>query len=148
MRTRTLYLLLLLAFLPSSLVLAQNTQVHFTYDTNGNRILRSIELKKVEENGKNVEAKNTFLTEVNDQLGVVQLNLYPNPTTGKFTVELSESPINDINILLSTMTGALIEECQFKGLQHDFDLTGQPAGVYLLRIIADDETRTWKIVKH
>lgn len=149
MRTTTLHLLLLLAFLfPSVANVAQNAHVRFSYDANGNRISRTIEAKKIEENGKNVEEENDFLALVKDQLGNVQISLYPNPTGGKVTIEMSEAMTNDINAMLTTVTGSVIDNCRIQGLQHDFDLTGQPAGVYLLRLAAGNETRTWKIVKH
>ncbi len=149
MRTTTLHLLLLLAFLlPSVANVAQNAHVRFSYDANGNRISRTIEVKKIEENGKNVEEENDFLTIVKDQLGIVQISLYPNPTEGKVTINMTEIPANGINATLTTVTGSVIDNCWIQGLQHDFDLTGQPAGVYLLRLAAGNETRTWKIVKH
>lgn len=148
MRTTTLHLLLLLAFLlPSVANVAQNAHVRFSYDANGNRISRTIEVKKIEENGKNVEEENDFLALVKDRLGNAQVSVYPNPTEGKVTINMTEIPANGITATLTTVTGAVIGNCRFKGLQHDFDLTGQPAGVYLLRLVAGDETRTWKIVK-
>lgn len=141
-------LLLFASLLPSAAVLAQNVHVRFSYDDNGNRIRRVLELKKTEENGKNVENENSFLAETTEQLGTTRLSLYPNPTQDKVTLELTDSFTSHINAVLTTVAGAVIEDIRLNGLQHDFDLMGQPAGVYLLRITAGDETRTWKIVKH
>lgn len=149
MKNLIIFLLLLFAsLLPSAAVLAQNAHVRFSYDENGNRIRRVLELKKTEENGKNVEAENSFLAETTEQLGTTRLSLYPNPTHDKVTLELTDSFTNHINAVLTTVAGAVIEDIRLNGLQHDFDLTVQPAGVYLLRITSGDETRTWKIVKH
>lgn len=149
MSKRTVYLMLLFAIvLPTSAAMAQNAQVQFTYDADGNRTVRTIVLKKVEENGKDTEVENSFLAETNERFGTVQISIYPNPTTGKVTIELTEITANGIGVLLTAVTGAVIENCRLSGLHHDFDLSGQPAGVYLLRLFAEDEIRTWKIVKH
>ena len=148
MRRRTLILLLLLGGLLSSYsVYAQNT-VSFTYDDCGNRIKRSLQLRKVEENGKNVEAKNEYVSFANDSIGAVMVSLFPNPTEGRVTVSFSDNSDAPIDAVLTSITGTIIERQSFVGNQHEFDLSSQPAGIYLLKLILGDETRTWKIVKH
>lgn len=148
MRKRTLILLLLLGGLLSSYsVHAQNT-VKFTYDNCGNRIKRTLQLRKVEENGKNVETKNEFVSYANDSIGGMTVSLFPNPTEGRVMVSFSDNANATINATLTTISGTIIERQRFVGNQHEFDLSSQPAGVYLLKLIFGDETRTWKIVKH
>ena len=148
MRKRTLILLLLLGGLLSSYsVYAQNT-VKFTYDNCGNRIKRTLQLRKVEENGKNVETKNDFVSYANDSMGTVVVSLFPNPTEGRIVVSFSDNANATIDATLTTIAGIIIERQRFKGSQHEFDLSSQPAGVYLLKLIFGEETRTWKIVKH
>lgn len=148
MRKRTLILLLLLGGLLSSYsVYAQNT-VKFTYDNCGNRIKRTLQLRKVEENGKNVETKNDFVSYANDSMGTVMVSLFPNPTEGRIVVSFSDNANATIDATLTTIAGIIIERQRFTGSQHEFDLSSQPAGVYLLKLIFGEETRTWKIVKH
>ena len=60
-------LLLVGALLVSFTGSAQDAEVHFTYDACGNRILRSLQLKKIEENGKNVEDKNVFMSSTTER---------------------------------------------------------------------------------
>lgn len=147
MRKRTLILLLLLGGLLSSYsVYAQNT-VKFTYDNCGNRIKRTLQLRKVEENGKNVETKNEYVSSANDSIGTVAVSLFPNPTEGKVMVSFSDNVNAIIDATLTTITGSVIERRRFVGNQHEFDLSSQPAGIYLLKLISGVETRTWKIVK-
>ncbi len=149
MRNRTYCLLILLALLlPAKRTMAQTVEVHFTYDACGNRISRSIEAKKIEENGKNVEAENDFLTELQERLDSASISLYPNPTDGKVSIEMAKVVADGITATLTTATGNIMESCKIKGIRHDFDLSGQPSGVYFLRLVAGSETRTWKIVKH
>ena len=140
-------LLLLGGLLSSYSVHAQNT-VKFTYDNCGNRIKRTLQLRKVEENGKNVETKNEFVSYANDSLGAVAVSLFPNPTEGRIIVSFSDNANATIDATLTTIAGTIIERQRFAGSQHEFDLSSQPAGVYLLKLIFGDETRTWKIVKH
>lgn len=126
---------------------AQNATVHFGYDADGNRTTRHLTFRKVEENGRSVEADNEALTSANDLIGTSQVSLYPNPTYGKFTVALSEGGTLRILATLCTTSGTVISQCELTGLQHQFDLSGQPAGVYILRLGTDKETHVWKIVK-
>ena len=148
MKRRTLILLLLFGGLLSSYsVYAQNT-VSFTYDECGNRIKRSIQLRKVEENNKDVENENGYVSYANDSIGAVVVSLFPNPTEGKVSVSFSDHSDAAIEAVLTTITGSIIERQHFWGDQHEFDLSSQPAGIYLLKLIYGDETRTWKIVKH
>ena len=148
MRKRTLILLLLLGGLLSSYsVYAQNT-VKFTYDNCGNRIKRTLQLRKVEENGKNVETKSEYVSYATDSIGAVAVSLFPNPTEGRVMVSFSDNANATIDATLTTITGTIIERQRFVSNQHEFDLSSQPAGIYLLKLISGDETRTWKIVKH
>ena len=140
-------LLLLGGLLSSYSVHAQNT-VKFTYDNCGNRIKRTLQLRKVEENGKNVETKNEFVSYANDSIGGMTVGLFPNPTEGRVMVSFSDNANATVDATLTTIAGAILEQQRFTGCRHEFDLSSQPAGVYLLKLIFGDETRTWKIVKH
>ena len=148
MRKRTYILLLLLGglLLPYS-VNAQNI-VKFTYDNCGNRIKRSLQLRKMEENGKNVETEKEFVSYANDSIGAVVVSLFPNPTEGKVMVSFSDTANATVDATLTTISGTIIERQRFVGNQREFDLSTQPAGIYLLKLNLGDETRTWKIVKH
>lgn len=149
MKKITLTLLLVMGMLvPSLSVHAQNAIVQFTYDACGNRVLRSLLISKVEENGKGVEAENDYQDTAIEQIGDITVSLFPNPTEGRVSVLLSSDSHTNIKALLTTTTGAILEQCQFTDIQHEFDLSSQPAGIYFLRLVMDDETRTWKIVKH
>ena len=147
MKARTLTMLLIGLLLSSSPVWSQETTVHFTYDDCGNRVLRHLDIEKIEENGKAVEAGG-LLEVASDYIGGLEVFLYPNPTGGNVTVKLSDDNDSPLDAVLTTVTGVIVEYYRFDGLQHEFDLSSQPAGIYLLKLILIDETRTWKIVKH
>lgn len=148
MNTKRINILLILAMLCAATSLkAQNATVHFNYDANGNRNQRYLTFQKVEENGKSVEAGNEILSSVIDFFASSQVSLYPNPTYGTFTVALAEMGDVCIHATLNTTTGTVIQQGKLTDLQSIFDLSGQPSGVYLLRLSTDEETHVWKIVK-
>lgn len=126
---------------------AQNATVHFSYDANGNRTERYLTFQKTEENGKSVKADNEAQPSAIDLVGASQVSLYPNPTYGMFTVTMTEMGNEVIQATLSTTTGIVVSQTKLTDMQHTFDLSGQPAGVYLLRFSTDKETHVWKIVK-
>lgn len=149
MRERTLILLFLFSgfLLPSISSKGQNIEVVFTYDECGNRILRGIEMRKIEENGKNVENETAFFASATENIGDFQISLYPNPTDDKVVVELSECCCKKGEAILTTLIGTVIGQFHLDGLQHELDLSSWPSGIYLLKLVLDNETRTWKIVK-
>lgn len=140
-------LLLVVALLVSYTGRAQDAEVHFTYDACGNRILRSLQLKKIEENGKNVEDKNVFMTSATERFLGAEIHIYPNPTEGRFAVILSDNVQATIEATLTTCTGVVVEHHRFGDRRHEFDLSSQPTGIYILKLVVADETRTWKIIK-
>ena len=59
----------------------------------------------------------------------MDVKVYPNPTTGKFTVYIP----NGLSICIFNMQGQLIEEGIICDDNSDFDISQYPAGVYLLK---------------
>ena len=75
--------------------------------------------------------------------------IYPNPTTGKFKLEITGEPMAESvyfdiygiwgeRILTETLNGEN---------NHEFSLSGQPSGVYFIRVISGDKAETVKIIK-
>lgn len=142
-------MLLFVALSGASASLAQGSpQVVFDYDECGNRVRRWIDFRKVEENGKNVERENATLASATDLIKGCEISLYPNPTRGKFTVAFTNDEASELQVLLTTATGSIIETYLLNEAQHEFDLTDKPAGFYFLRLTAGTDTHVWKIVKH
>jgi len=75
--------------------------------------------------------------------------IYPNPTTGSFILELSDTfPIDKIAVEIYGMHGDKILSKNLYGeRKHEFSLTNRPVGVYFLRVISDNGTETAKIIK-
>ena len=148
---RKRFVLLLLLGLMSFLAVchAQNTTVSYSYDACGNRVERTLKFGIVR-NGERSEAYDEgedWLTMAEDSLGGVSLSLFPNPTDSKFTLSFSTETLPAVKAELFTAGGAVIEVRKVKSTAEEFDLTGKPAGMYLLRLMAGRDTQTWKIIK-
>ncbi|MCX6266624.1 MAG: T9SS type A sorting domain-containing protein [Bacteroidetes bacterium] len=88
--------------------------------------------------------------------GIVQVNsasssfrVYPNPTTGKFMVALSdEKTTGKILIEIFGMQGEKLISRELSGTStHEFELLNRPAGIYYIRLISGNQTETMKIIK-
>lgn len=76
--------------------------------------------------------------------------LYPNPTTGQFTLELKES---EENLPVRVEIYNIIGETEMKlelpmAKQYVFDLSAKKRGIYIVRVIQGKETGTEKIIIH
>ena len=131
---------------------ASGDTLRFTYDACGNRISRTLEFSRMDGDGEgkggyDPKKQEEWCAELHDNFQGCKAVLSPNPTEGHFTLSLfGEVPTKSTATLL-TLTGAVISERTIVNATEEFDLGTQPAGVYLLRLATDKETRTWKIVK-
>lgn len=139
-----------LLLLLSATTFAQNATVHFGYDANGNRTSRTLSIRKTEENGKPTDTLKSpvFLGEANDSFGKATATVYPNPTRDVLTVKLQGLGTNLAEASIITTAGVVIHQTELSDGSHDFDLSGLPAGIYLLRLAAPDISQTWKIIKN
>ncbi len=73
------------------------------------------------------------------------VNIYPNPTTGIFNIEL---PTNSENteIAVIDITGKIIYETTTKGTNTSIDLSNNPQGVYILKLQFNEQTINQKII--
>jgi hypothetical protein len=75
--------------------------------------------------------------------------VYPNPTTGSFTLELSEvSGTSVVKVEIYGMRGEKILNDQFTGeKKHEFSLESNPTGIYFIRVFCGDNLGSQKIIK-
>jgi PKD repeat protein len=86
---------------------------------------------------------------VTDQAQNDFFRIYPNPTTGAFTLAIDKHAAQGkINVVIFDMQGATIETSDlFNEIKHDFSLTGAPAGLYLVRVSTGQQTGSARIIK-
>ncbi len=75
--------------------------------------------------------------------------VFPNPTTGIFTLELLKPAINSpVRVELFSMQGMLVARNELINMtRHAFDLGNKPSGLYIIRVVAGSEEKTARIVK-
>jgi len=75
--------------------------------------------------------------------------IYPNPTTGAFTLEQSvNGTLQNMKVEIYSMLGGRIMSENIIGeKKHQFLLSNEPTGIYLVRILTGDKVETIKVIK-
>jgi hypothetical protein len=76
-----------------------------------------------------------------------RFKIYPNPTTGKFTLSL-DKPLEEqsLHITISNMMGkTLVRQTLENFAQFEFDLTGQTPGIYIIRLGSGNQLEVYKL---
>lgn len=90
-------------------------------------------------------------TSVGEIANLKDLALFPNPTSGRFSISFNAtSAVNDLQIGITNITGQQIMQQEYKNVGHSFtkelDLSTAARGVYFVEIKADGEKTVRKIV--
>ena len=128
------------------------SQTTYSYDENGNRTARIIDL------GKDMEAIANFNDSLQwepelpkplqETLGEAAVNIYPNPTQGLLILESQGFALNALpEYEVYTLSGSLLMRVEATENRQQIDLSNEPAGIYLLRIKSGILQREWKIIK-
>jgi len=147
-----------------SITASKVSGISFVYDAAGNRTNRTIVLEsnslrssRVEEEieGEEVQAEEPAWVEENvsypiaESLQEAEIRIYPNPTEGRFAVEIGNlsNSVQGKMYLLDT-NGRLLEKKDVRSEgKIDFDLSQKTTGIYLLNIQLGETVSTWKIIK-
>lgn len=83
--------------------------------------------------------------------GMEDLMMYPNPTSGKFTVQFNaDKVVKDLNITVTDMTGRQVLQRSYQNTSGQFhtelDMSGEPRGMYFVTFMADGERMIRKLV--
>ncbi|MDP1622684.1 MAG: PKD domain-containing protein [Bacteroidales bacterium] len=75
--------------------------------------------------------------------------IYPNPTTGEFTLALNGYvPSEKISVAVYDMNGGIVLSGEITDeMKHVFSLSGKPAGLYLIRVISGNQHGSSRIIK-
>ena len=81
--------------------------------------------------------------------GIKTVAIYPNPTTGRFRVEVTMYSVTPLYVHLNDMSGQEIERVRQKNSDHytfDFDLGGYASGQYFLRLMSEHDKKVARIL--
>lgn len=114
--------------------------VHFGYDECGNRISRTLEFQRMNEERRFASLTDTFVG--------IDMAIFPNPTEGGFVLSLTNSEsLKSTTATLCSLDGTVLERRAITSTMEEFDLSNRPAGIYLLHLSSDGAIQTWKIIK-
>lgn len=72
-----------------------------------------------------------------------ELNVYPNPSNGTYTIALEE----DASYVVYNLAGQVIKEGVFTNLTNDLNISTAANGVYFLKVTAGNASNTVKLIK-
>ncbi len=87
---------------------------------------------------------------VEEMSHAISLNVYPNPTSGEFTLEISTVEEVDANISISSIDGKLVYENVISGnglFSKNINIGNLSDGIYYLSLKTKNSSRTYKILK-
>jgi hypothetical protein len=118
--------------------------VTYGYDEAGNRTNRVIEIPQK----SNAPAQEEEATAYSEILADLLIRIYPNPTDGFIRIEIQNLPAGETaHISVYKLSGESVTTKRGVTASTEIDITGQAAGIYLLKIIAGKEQTEWKIIK-
>jgi len=131
-------------------ILAQTTHYHyrFSYDENGNREKRiyiGTTLKSA-----SLESSTAFDEEkpITENIGFGEIKIYPNPTKGNLIVEIPDMEVEAIRVMFFNLQGKqLMNRNVSPNTRTQFNLSSFPSGMYVMKIVAGQESSEWKIIK-
>ena len=138
-------ILLCLSLISICPVLNSQDKVSYRYDAAGNRISRTIIFSSKSSPTPVKEEQPVVYSEM---LSGIELKIYPNPTEGLLQVEIRNLPKDKpANIWIYDLSGKLISSFKDVGDNVSIDISSQPAGMYVMRIVAGEQRTEWKIIK-
>lgn len=89
----------------------------------------------------------TIATNTSDDISRSEINIYPNPSSGMFNIELERDSSDDINIEIFDVVGKIVFNKRFNYSEKiKVDATTVPQGLYLLKVKVNSKTISKQII--
>lgn len=124
----------------------QNIGYFHVYDPSGNVLVESVDGDFGAGSDVNFEA--SWTTALEPKLAEEALQVFPNPNTGLFSIRLTERPTEAVQVSVYQLNGQLISTVSTFAQEQQFDLSEQPAGLYLIKVRTAEGMLTQKITKY
>lgn len=116
----------------------------FSYDAK--LICSSIDNKTVfNSSSLNDKDCDSFITSINDKNSASAIKLYPNPSNGKFNLEITETTITSFEI--SNLFGVKILSSKIDSNKMEVNLSSESSGIYFIRCFFKDGTSSTKKIR-
>ncbi len=143
--SRKVVLILLTSFLGMCATAVYADRILYTYDPSGNRTQAH---KEITLRGQG-DSDDSDLELRRESLSLHRITIYPNPTQGRFSVEITgDGYLEGASITIYGMRGNVVYSNAEPEVENNIDLSECSNGVYLLIIKVDGEVSTWKIIKN
>ena len=91
-------------------------------------------------------ACNLFSTNIATYQNKSSLEIYPNPSCGKFTVDNNDLKINNNDFEIYNVLGEKIYSARINTKKKEIDLLNKPKGLYFVKTVIENESVTKKII--
>jgi hypothetical protein len=120
----------------------------FSYDASGNRIQRIIGLKSAQTTSiTTIESSTVSPPIIDNTIEGMTLQIYPNPTKGLIKLDIKGLRDENVRLYVYSVQGSIIFNSLVNNGITNIDLSKQPPGLYLMKIILKNQISEWKIVK-
>ncbi|MEO1259350.1 MAG: T9SS type A sorting domain-containing protein [Bacteroidota bacterium] len=82
----------------------------------------------------------TILVSADEEYGVEAMTLYPNPSTGLVNLDIELTTTMNVQMKVMDLSGRIITQANYDNTisqKEQFDLSNQPAGLYIIQVVAD-----------
>ena len=93
-----------------------------------------------------VKMKSLTTSVATQNAGMIQAEVYPNPSQGRFIVRFSELPESGSRIDILDLSGRKVASRLITGISEELNLDGQAAGLYLVKSILGSREQIQKLV--
>lgn len=132
------HIVLTLLFVVAPFMGYSQTTLHFTYDDAGNRISRTIVVRSLQTPHHDMKTSVDLYEDA--KVRIKELN------TDFLQVEILGLN-NSANISIYDTSGKAFLSCDTLETISSIDISAIPRGIYVLRIVIDDDENTWKLIK-
>ncbi|MFA6924934.1 MAG: T9SS type A sorting domain-containing protein [Bacteroidales bacterium] len=150
-------ILTIIILLAITAVKSQN-DYQYSYDVAGNRTCRAvivlrntpppIDSTKNKTDSTQLAKDNKDNEKYESVLGEQKITVFPNPTKGELKIDITNLPSATTGLIIITdMQGRVIYENKNITSTNMLDISSTSAGNYVLKIIVDNKTKEWVLMK-
>ncbi len=134
--------------------------IAFEYDNAGNRTERNViylraseeskaqEIESVVQGAESNAQKSSSADVYTELLGEQEISIFPNPTKGKLTIEVTNLERGEpASLEVYSLAGKRVLHKDKIRSKTKVDLSKQPPGAYVLKIMLGAQLSTWKVIK-